>query len=220
MNTPSQKRDQPTAEARYRVHFYENCSQSPASRLVPQATIEIDEIDGQGFRDRTHASPIFTGPCVAAIDEDGRAIGFIIYDCGEESWNITLSYVVPEHRRKGINTALFYALCDKAIEQGNVFSIDSGTHAKNLAAQAAFEAQGRTKEYIEYSFRLKDEVVGKEPTDEEMRMPEYLVERFDTGSDTLKFMQAFLNKKAAEGYELHQAIERSTYQWVLIFRKA
>jgi len=69
---------------------------------------------------------------------------------------------------------------------------------------------------------------GKEPTEsagaqsrgrnfEEMRMPEYLVEHFDTGPDGLKSMQAFIDEKAAEGYSLHQAIERSTCQWVLIF---
>ncbi len=31
-------------------------------------------------------------------------------------------------------------------------------------------------------------------------------------------MQAFINEKAAEGYSLHQVIERSTYQWVLFFK--
>ncbi|WP_017275556.1 GNAT family N-acetyltransferase [Sinorhizobium meliloti] len=223
MKSPSQiadsESDQHTAEVPYRVHFYENCSQSPASRLVPQAMIEIKEIEGRGFHDRPHASPIFTGPCVAAIDEDGRAIGLILY-CGEEIWTIYLSYVVLEHRRKHIHTALFKALRDKGLQQGNIVSIDCSTHVNNLAAQAAFEAQGRTKEYITYTYPLKDRRDGKGPTAEEMRMPEYLVERFDTGSDTLKFMQAFINKKAAEGYALHQAIERSTYQWVLIFKRA
>ncbi|ASQ12703.1 hypothetical protein GOB07_31700 [Sinorhizobium meliloti] len=48
-------------------------------------------------------------------------------------------------------------------------------------------------------------------------MPEYLVESFDTGLDGPKSMQAFINEKAAEGYSLHQAIERSPCQWVLIF---
>ncbi|WP_234889976.1 GNAT family N-acetyltransferase [Sinorhizobium medicae] len=77
----------------------------------------------------------------------------------------------PDHRRKGINTALFNALVERVTKRGDIFSITSRTHAKNLAAQAAFEAQGRTKEFIEYSFRLKDEIVGIEPTVEEMRMP-------------------------------------------------
>ncbi|MDE3829533.1 MULTISPECIES: hypothetical protein [Sinorhizobium] len=51
-------------------------------------------------------------------------------------------------------------------------------------------------------------------------MPEYLVEPFDIALDGLKSMQAFINEKTAEGYELQQVIERSTCQWVLIFYRA
>lgn len=58
---------------------------------------------------------------MVAIGEDGKAIGLIIYDCGPENWSISLGYVLPEHRRKHIYTALFYALRDKAKEQGNIF---------------------------------------------------------------------------------------------------
>ncbi|TWA37346.1 hypothetical protein FB009_109183 [Sinorhizobium medicae] len=93
------------------------------------------------------------------------------------------------------------------------------THVNNLAAQAAFEAQGRTKEYIMYTYPLKDRSDGKEPTESAVRMPEYLVEPFDTGPGGLKSMQAFINEKTAEKYELQQVIERSTYQWVLIFKR-
>ncbi|RVH26530.1 hypothetical protein CN200_03995 [Sinorhizobium meliloti] len=64
-----------------------------------------------------------------------------------------------------MHTALFNALVDRANKQGDIFSIESGTHANNLAAQAAFEAQGRTNESINYSFHLKDWGDGKEPTE-------------------------------------------------------
>ncbi|ASQ13425.1 GNAT family N-acetyltransferase [Sinorhizobium meliloti] len=100
---------------------------------------------------------------MTAIDEDGNAIGFIIYYCGCESWDVTLSFVDSEHRREHIHTALFFALRDKAREQGNIDSITCTTHANNLAAQAAFEAQGRTKEYITYTYSLKDGSDGKSP---------------------------------------------------------
>ncbi|MDX0318762.1 hypothetical protein GOC38_14020 [Sinorhizobium meliloti] len=50
-------------------------------------------------------------------------------------------------------------------------------------------------------------------------MPEYLVERFDTGPGRLKSMQAFINEKAAEGYALVQAVPRNTYHWVLFFKR-
>ncbi|WP_210213796.1 hypothetical protein, partial [Sinorhizobium meliloti] len=54
----------------------------------------------------------------------------------------------------------------------------------------------------------------------EVTVPEYLVEPFDIALDGLKSMQAFINEKTAEGYELQQVIERSTCQWVLIFYRA
>ncbi len=50
-------------------------------------------------------------------------------------------------------------------------------------------------------------------------MPEYLVEHFDTGPAGYPGMQAFINEKAAEGYALLQAVERSTYHWVLFFKR-
>ncbi|RVP95708.1 GNAT family N-acetyltransferase [Sinorhizobium meliloti] len=227
MKTPSQKNDQPTPEGPYCIRFYKHYADSPAWELVPQALTYLEE-SGFAIGRGPQTPPLFTDSCMAAIGKDGKAIGFLTCDCDGESWYISLSYVVPEHRRKYIHTALFDALRNKAKEQGNVDSITCSTHANNLAAQAAFEAQGRTKESITYTYWLKDGSDGKEPTEsaaaqspgrgfEEMRMPEYLVESFDTGLDGPKSMQAFINEKAAEGYSLHQAIERSPCQWVLIF---
>ncbi|WP_208179111.1 hypothetical protein [Sinorhizobium medicae] len=47
----------------------------------------------------------------------------------------------------------------------------------------------------------------------------YLVLPYDSGPLGLEGMQALINEKAAEGYALHQVIERSTYQWVLFFKR-
>ena len=47
----------------------------------------------------------------------------------------------------------------------------------------------------------------------------YLVLSFDKGPTGLKGMQDLINEKAAEGYELFQAVRESTYVWTLIFRK-
>ncbi|MDX1065994.1 GNAT family N-acetyltransferase [Sinorhizobium medicae] len=161
MDTPSQKSDQRTAEGPYRIRFYENCGYSPAQRLVALAMVEIEE---RGFHGRRLGWPMPETPCMAAIDKEGNAIGLLTY-FGESDWQIVLAYVSPEHRRKGIHTALHTALVDKAKKQGNVFSINSNTHVNNLAAQAAFKAQGRVKEFINYSFPLKDWGDGKEPTE-------------------------------------------------------
>ncbi|RVQ21813.1 hypothetical protein [Sinorhizobium meliloti] len=46
----------------------------------------------------------------------------------------------------------------------------------------------------------------------------YIVVAYDSGPLGFPGMQALINEKAAEGYSLHQVIERSTYQWVLIFK--
>lgn len=48
----------------------------------------------------------------------------------------------------------------------------------------------------------------------------YLVLSFDKGPTGLKGMQDLINQKAAEGYELHQAVRESTYVLTLIFRRA
>jgi hypothetical protein len=46
----------------------------------------------------------------------------------------------------------------------------------------------------------------------------YLVLPYDTGSEGYPGMQSFINEKAAEGYELMQAVQESTYDWVLFFK--
>ncbi|WP_164831023.1 hypothetical protein [Sinorhizobium meliloti] len=48
----------------------------------------------------------------------------------------------------------------------------------------------------------------------------YLVLPYDSGPLGFPCMQALINEKAAEGYALLQVIERSTYEWVLFFKRA
>lgn len=153
-----------TGESQYRVRFYENCGHSPAWPLVPRAMIDLED---RGVDFQPHVSPVWTDACMAAIGEEGKAIGFLIYRYDEVkcSWFIMLAYVAPEHRRKGIHTTLFSALVDRAKQRGDILSIDCGTHVNNTTAQAAFEAQGRAKTAIMYSFHLKDWADGKEPTE-------------------------------------------------------
>ncbi|MDW9868753.1 GNAT family N-acetyltransferase [Sinorhizobium meliloti] len=175
--------DQRTAKGVYRIRFYEHYGHSPAWQSVPPQMAHL------GFAPQPDLPPTFADSCVVAIDEDGNVLGFIAYDCGEKSWDITLSYVDLENRPKNIQTSLLTALVNKAQEKG--VPVNFFTHVNNLAAHNLGE----------------------------MRMPEYLVEPFDTGLDGLESMQAFINEKAAEGYELHQVIEGSACQWVLIFRR-
>ena len=104
---------------------------------------------------------------MAAVGEDGKAIGFLIYryDDLKCAWFILLAWVSEDHRRMGIHTALFNALVARAKKRGDILSIDCGTHIENHVAQAAFEAQGRAKTAVMYSFRLKDWLDGEDPMD-------------------------------------------------------
>ncbi|WP_411431283.1 hypothetical protein [Sinorhizobium meliloti] len=133
------------SEGPYRIHFYEHYGHSPAWLLVPQAVTYFEE---NGFAFRPYLPPEFADSCVAAIDEDGKAIG------GE---------------------------------------------GKEPTESAV--AQSRCRSF------------------EEKRMPEYLVEPFDTGPEGLESMQVFINEKAAAGYAFAQAVPREDYHWVLFFKR-
>lgn len=148
----------------YTVQMFNDAGHSPAWPLVPHAMVDIEKM---GFDFQPHVAPAWNDPCMAAIDEHGRAIGFLIYryDAVKSSWFIMLSWVKPEHRRKGVHSALFNALVERAKKRGDILMIDCGTHVNNHAAQAAFAAQGRAQTAIMYSYHLKDWTDGKEPTE-------------------------------------------------------
>jgi len=92
---------------------------------------------------------------VAAIGEDGKAMALLTYVCVGESWEITLGYTAPDHRRKDIHTFLFMPLSTEPQGSGISFRL-TPVRTNNLAAQAAFEAQGRTKAYITCTYPVKD----------------------------------------------------------------
>lgn len=115
-----------------------------------------------GFGGQEPDPPNFNEPCMVAIGEDGEAIGLIIYDCGPENWSILLGYVLPSIDGK-VSTPLFSMPFATSPRARKYLFDPFGTHPNNLAAQAAFEAQGRTKEYIMHSYPLKDRGEGKSP---------------------------------------------------------
>lgn len=147
-----------------KILFYSNCGHSPAWPLVPHALLDLENA-GLGFQPLV--APAYNDPCMAAIDDDGKAVGFLIYryDDVKCSWFILLAWVAPSVRRTGLHSAMFTALVDRGRKRGDILSIECGTHVDNIVAQAAFEAQGRKKTAIMYAFTLKDWVDGKEPTD-------------------------------------------------------
>ncbi len=152
----------------YAVKLFDNAGHSPAWPLVPHAMLDLE---AQGFGFQPHVAPVWNDGCLAAINDDGEAMGFLIYryDSFKCSWFIMLAWVAPAHRRKGIHTAMFTALVERAKKRGDILAIECGTHIDNVAAQAAFEAQGRTKTAIMYAYHLRDWLDGKDPADTEQR---------------------------------------------------
>ncbi len=150
-----------------RIDLYENIGTSPAWQYVPEAT---DALLRAGL-----SSPRFTMPpqdeaCLVAClpfkeGEPYTFLGFMAYRFipSESSWWISLTYVVPEYRRKGVHTALFKTLEARALKRGDILSLQSGTHPNNTAAQRAFARQGRDLYYIAYKYDLKPFVAGKNP---------------------------------------------------------
>lgn len=148
----------------YKIEFFNDAGHSPAWPLVPHAMIDIEKM---GFDFQPHVAPAWNDPCMAALDEQGKAIGFLIYryDAMKSSWFIMLAWVPEEHRRKGVHTAMFNALVERAKKRNDILMIECGTHVNNRAAQAAFEHQGRKAYAVMYSYHLRDWLTGKEPTE-------------------------------------------------------
>ena len=142
------------------VSFFENCGHSPAWRLIPQAVLELD---ASGFGFHPYQPPVWNDPCLLCCDENGNAKGFLVYRYDQQrcTWFILLAYTAPNHRRSGVHTALFQALVERARKRDDILAIDSGTHALNTAAQAAFEAQGRKQVAVSYEYRLRDWLPGR-----------------------------------------------------------
>lgn len=90
---------------------------------------------------------------LARINDE--AVGVITYNDLEwkDTFHISLGYVKPSHRRKGVYTALFNALAEKAKEKGR--KRITGLHSvKNAPMHAVSNSLGRVPTYIEYEYRV------------------------------------------------------------------
>ena len=67
---------------------------------------------------------------------------------------VALAYVMPEHRRRGVHTALWEALKDKAVELKRA-AISSSTHMRNTASRASMSKQGRVEDGVYLRYEVK-----------------------------------------------------------------
>lgn len=147
-----------------KVLFYPDIGHSPA---WPYVLVALTSLADAGLDDHPHAHPVHNDAAMVAFGDDGEVVGFMAYrpDAVRCSWFILLAWVSEAHRRKGAHTAMFQALVSRAEKRGDILMIESVTHINNKASQAAFEAQGRAKSAIMYSFRIKEWMDGKDPCD-------------------------------------------------------
>lgn len=90
-------------------------------------------------------------------EEDGRPIGILCYQ--ETDWrnelSITLGYVLPDCRERGIYRALWNALVEKAREK-KCAAITGITSSENLRMQRVAEKLGRKQCSVTYRYSLKE----------------------------------------------------------------
>jgi ribosomal protein S18 acetylase RimI-like enzyme len=146
-----------------KISLYSNCSHSPAWPMIPE---HMDELVKGGLAETPYEYPAWNDVALVAFDDEHNSpIGFLIYRYYDfnASWFIMQAYVRPEHRRRGVHTALFEALVARARARKDIREIRCGTSVHNHAAQAAFEKQGRKPYAIYYGFEVPGWTAAKDP---------------------------------------------------------
>lgn len=150
-----------------RIQQWDKIRLSPAWHFVPQA---CNELDVNGFVEHNHAEyPHPHDAVLIAFKKDGLLLGFISYRLDDRwnNWWVSLAWVNEQYRNKGVHTRLFESLVERARVRGDITSIESGTHKDNVAAQKAFERQGRNLVVLGYSFPIRQYLSGKHYLDVE-----------------------------------------------------
>lgn len=86
--------------------------------------------------------------------ENDEVLGVMVFSEFENPsyfW-ISLGYVKPEHRERGIYNLLWKAIAERAKSQ-NVPTISGATNVKNIVMQEVYKRQGRVAETITYSYK-------------------------------------------------------------------
>jgi GNAT superfamily N-acetyltransferase len=136
------------------IRHYDAICNTPALRLAVRCWNELLEMD---------ASPgggVMIGydhKSIVAFADDGTPVGMLSWinqDWANQLY-VMLAYVVPEHRRKGVHTAMWRALVEKAIELKRPV-IAGGTSIANVGSRAMMASQGRAEAGIYTKYVVPD----------------------------------------------------------------
>jgi ribosomal protein S18 acetylase RimI-like enzyme len=91
---------------------------------------------------------------LVAVDEDGGAVGYVMWTPSEEHATIVTIHVSPDVRRQGVGRVLLDAAARDAREAGAT-AVDLGVHRDNparaLYERAGFTRTGDDGDYLLYS---------------------------------------------------------------------
>jgi GNAT superfamily N-acetyltransferase len=127
------------------IHFSSHLSRCKALELGQCGADHLRKI---GFGD----GMLNTSDSALWIEDDrGQPVGILVFSidgtCGEDIW-LDLAYVIPEHRGKGMFTALFRKLVDLAADRG-ALTIGAGIHRENRPMLQAADANELELVYFE-----------------------------------------------------------------------
>lgn len=113
----------------------------PVTRSVSFTQTEIHWEDHEPWFARRLAD----ASCRVLIGEDmqGSAIGMVRFDVADRIATISIN-IAPEHRQRGLGTALILAACREVLASGAASKIRALIKADNIASQRAFQRAGFT----------------------------------------------------------------------------
>lgn len=134
----------------YKYYYTKRIGKTDAWFLVPHANVEMSEILGERFRDVYFPTPNLEG-ILAKLND--KVVGFLSFEEHDGGYWTNLTYVVPEHRRKGIHTAMFEKLKARA-ESEKKSKIVSSSDIGNEASNKSQLSQGRVPTSYNYVYLI------------------------------------------------------------------
>ena len=125
-----------------KIGYNRRASHTPAYGLLADGWNEVVQ---DGFApDQQGVSPVtWDNEVIYAVSDEGDIVGVIAWASAPQSavYIVTLAYVEPSSRRRGVFKALFRELTARAVKQ-NVIRIDATVYGDNPRATAAFKRVG------------------------------------------------------------------------------